>query len=121
MTTSSSRAALDAGAEGLYALESGTGAAPRPRHVANLRATSGASSTSRLDSNGAQPASIDWQLAIAALDAGECPSSSAKSECSGSPPASPPTSPSSSAAPSPGSTYRNVGLLVRKASAMPPG
>ena len=106
MTDSQLQEALRAGADGLYALEAGTrmilahGTWPAREdfrcfvHVADSIADPGT-----------ELASIDWETAIAALDAGEFPSSSrSKSECSDSPPASPETSPSSSATPSPGST-----------------
>jgi hypothetical protein len=77
MTASSLQAALRAGADGLYALEAGTG----------LIITHG-SWPAREDFGrfihvgpgitipGTELASIDWEAAISALDAGEFPSSS---------------------------------------------
>lgn len=77
MTASPLHAALRAGADGLYALEAGTGLLIAHRswparedfgrfiHVGD-----------NITSPGTGLAVIDWEAAIAALDAGECPSSS---------------------------------------------
>lgn len=76
MTGQQLQAALHAGAEGLYALESGTG-------LLLAHGTWPAREDFRCfihiaDSNtsaGSELASTDWEAVIAALDAGECPSS----------------------------------------------
>jgi hypothetical protein len=74
MTSSSLQAALRAGADGLYALEAGTGLLiahgswlaradfHRFIHIADS-----------ITSPGTELAIIDWEAAIAALDSGDCP------------------------------------------------
>jgi hypothetical protein len=76
MTDQQLRAALRAGAEGLYALESGTGLLlahgtwPAREDFRCFIHVAGSNTSA-----GTELASIDWEAAIAALDAGECPSS----------------------------------------------
>ncbi len=75
MTDQQLQAALHAGAEGLYALESGTG-------LLLAHGTWPAREDFRcfihIADSSSELASIDWEAAIAALDAGECPSSGEK-------------------------------------------
>lgn len=104
MTDPKLRSALRAGADGLYALEAGTGmilahgtwpAREDFRYFVHV--------ADSITCAGTKLASIDWEGAVGALDRGEFPSSSGKNECSGLQPASPPISPSSSEMPLPGS------------------
>ena len=79
MTDQQLQAALRAGAEGLYALESGTGLLlahgtwPAREDFRCFIHVAGSNTSA-----GTELASIDWEAAIAALDAGECPSSGEK-------------------------------------------
>lgn len=69
MTASSLRAALRAGAEGLYALEAATGL------IIAQASWLGRQDFARFIHRGDGTAAIDWEAAITALDAGELPSS----------------------------------------------
>jgi hypothetical protein len=112
MTDSQLQEALRAGADGLYALEAGTGMIlahgtwPAREdfrcfvHVADSIADPGT-----------ELASIDWEAAITALDAASSPAPAGKSKCSDSPPASPGTSPSNSGDAVTGIDDRNVDLF----------
>ena len=77
MTDPQLQAALRAGADGLYALEAGTGmilAHGTWQAREDFRCFVHAADS--LTSPGTELASIDWEAAITALDAGEFPSSS---------------------------------------------
>ena len=81
MIASSLRAALRAGAEGIYALEAGTGLLiahgswPGREDFGRYIRTDNS-----ITSPGTELATIDWEAAIAALDAGEFPSSSGEKQ-----------------------------------------
>ncbi|SRR6266851_173369 len=103
MTASSLPAALRAAADGLYALEAATGLIiAHASWLAREDFTRFIHVGTSISDPGTELASIDWEAAIRALDAGELPSSSA--ECSASRPASQTRPPSASATPSPAST-----------------
>jgi hypothetical protein len=81
MTASSLQEALRAGAEGLYAMEAGTGLIiahgswPGREDFGRYIRTGDS-----ITSPGTELAMIDWAAAIAALDAGEFPSSSGEKQ-----------------------------------------
>ena len=84
MTDQQLQAALRAGAEGLYALESGTGLLlahgtwPAREDFRCFIHVAGSNTSADTEL-----ASIDWEAAIAALDAGECPSSGGEANAPG--------------------------------------
>ena len=118
MTASSLPAALRAAADGLYALEAATGLIiAHASWLAREDFTRFIHVGTSISDPGTELASIDWEAAIRALDAGELPSSSA--ECSASRPASQTRPPSASATPSPASTTATSPSWSRR-SATPP-
>jgi hypothetical protein len=70
MTTTSLPAALRAAAEGLYALEAATGLI-----IAHGTWLDRHDFSSRFIYHGTRTAAVDWEAAVAALDAGELPGS----------------------------------------------
>jgi hypothetical protein len=121
MTGQQLQAALRPGAEGLYALESGTGLLlahgtwPAREDFRCFIHVAGSNT-----SVGTELASIDWEAAIAALDAGERPGSGGEKRMLRLAASLAADVPSTPAAPSPGSTTATSASWSRR-SCMPPG